>query len=224
MDADSGIRSMMFSRRFSEKYPMRTRLLVAVLLICLNPCFAFHAAADDAADASQFANDLGHKALAVMGGRGGAQEKRSKLEAMFQQNVDIDWIGQFVLGRSWHDATPEQRTQYLANYRAFLIAHYTSSFSDFTNTNFQVTRVSPDPRGGNVVMMRIKRPGQEDIVVNYTIRKKDGGSLMVYDITVEGVSMITTERSEFASVVSQKGLDYLIQQLGERSKMENQKN
>ena len=71
----------------------------------------------------------------------------------------------------------------------------------------------PDDSGGNVVTMRIKRPQAEDVVVEYSIRQKEGDGLKVYDIIVEGVSMLTTQRSEFNSVVSQKGLDYLIAQL-----------
>jgi len=201
---------------------MYIKKLCAAFIVCL----AFVSApvlADEKEDAGAFANELGHKALAVITNKSSSKEEvRSKLETLFEQNVDIDWIGKFVLGRYWRDATDEQKEKYLANYKTFLISHYTSNFSEFSNVNFQVTKTVPEERGGYTVTMRIKRPNAEDLVVDYTIRKKEGDGLRVYDIVVEGVSMITTQRSEFASVASQKGIDYLIDQLAERSKKEAQ--
>lgn len=175
--------------------------------------------ADGKEEAKQFANDLGNKALSVItDGSLGKDSKRKKLEGLFEENVDINWIGKFVLGRYWRGADEVQQREYLANYKTFLIKHYTSNLTEFTDANFEVTKVEPEDRGGHVVTMNLKRPNAEDTVVSYTVRKNDAGKLNVYDIVVEGISMITTQRSEFNSVVSQKGLDYLIAELENRSK------
>lgn len=200
------------------------RKLALFATFCL--AFLFHLAtpaqADDKADATAFANDLGHKALAVIvDGSLSKEAKQTQLEQLFQENVDIDWIGKFVLGRYWREASTEQQQAYLTNYKAFLIKHYTSNLSEFTDANFDVTKVEPSERGGQVVTMHLKRPNAEDTIVNYTVRRKDDGKFNVYDITVEGVSMITTQRSEFNSVASQKGVDYLISELGRRSQQED---
>lgn len=188
-------------------------------------CFAFSgvssASADDKDDARSFANDLGNQALSVIVDKGlNKQAKRARLEGLFEQNVNIEWIAKFVLGRYWRSASEQQKHDYLANYKTFLIKHYTSNLTEFTDANFEVTKVVPEDGGGNIVTMHLKRPGAEDTIVNYTIRKNNGGKLNVYDMTVEGVSMITTQRSEFNSVASQKGLDYLISQLATRSQQD----
>lgn len=196
---------------------------VFALLILGALSFASPSMAATSQQASSFANDLGHQALAVITGAGSKDEKRGKLEALFEQYVDIDWIGRFVLGRYWRDATPEQQQKYLTNYKTFLIKHYTSNLTEFTDANFEVIKVTPDSRDGQVVTMKLKRPRAEDTIVSYTVRSKDAG-LKVYDLTVEGVSMITTQRSEFSSVVGQKGLDYLIDQLAKRSAASSQQN
>ena len=177
-----------------------------------------HAYADDKADVTRFANDLGNKAIDVLMDKELPKEsKRQKLEELFEQNVDINWIGKFVLGRYWRTASEEQQKEYLANYKTFLIKNYTSNLADFNDADFEVTKVEPEERGGQVVTMSLKRPNAEDTVVSYTVRKNDKGKYNVYDIVVEGVSMITTQRSEFSSVASQRGLDYLIAELGNKS-------
>ncbi len=200
---------------------MCAKRFFAGLFMCLGLCVAHPAAANDSDDAKAFTVDLGHKALAVLSDNSGSkQDKRERLEALFAENVDIDWVGKFVLGRFWKSATDEQKQQYITNYKTFLIKHYTSNLTEYSNADFEVTRVVAGDNGASIVSMRIKRPGAEDFLVDYSIRRSSNGALMVYDIVVEGVSMITTQRSEFSSVVSQKGLDYLIAQLAQRSKRE----
>lgn len=197
---------------------MGAKKFFAVLLLCLSFASALPAQADEKQDAAAFANGLGQQSLAVITDSSLSKSaKQAKLEELFSQNVNIDWIGKFVLGRYWRAATDEQKQHYLAAYRAFTIKHYTANISDFTDANFQVAKVRPDDKGGNIVSMRIKRPHAEDILTDFDIRAQDGGGLKVCDIIVEGVSMITTQRSDFSSVVSQKGLDYLTQQLQQRA-------
>jgi len=199
---------------------MRAKRFFAFLMLCVLAT-GTQAFADDKNQASTYVDSLGKKALAVISDAAKSKEqKNAALQDLFVANVDIDWIAKFVVGRYWKTATDEQKKQYMANYRDFIISHYTSNFAEFTNANFEVTRVIPDESGGNVVTMRIKRPQAEDIVVDYTVRKSASGGLKVYDITVEGVSMITTQRSDFSSVIAQNGFDNLITQLGERSKKE----
>ena len=180
--------------------------------------------ADDKDAASKFVNDIGKQAVSILGDRDKSkEEKTTALEAMFENTVDIEWIGKFVLGRGWKSATDTQKQSYMNNYKSFLIKHYTANLTEFSSVDFKITRITPEDNGGNVVTMKIERPNQEDIVVDYTIRKKPNDGFKVYDITIEGVSMITTQRSEFASVVEQNGIDYLIAQLEQRSKKEEKR-
>ena len=176
--------------------------------------------ADEKNVAIEFVNSLGKKALAVISGQGSKQEKNHELESLFSQSVDIDWIAKFALGRYYRSASDDQKKQFMMNYRSFIIAHYTSNFAEFTDVNYQVTKASVADDGGYVVTMRIKRPEAEDIIVDYSVKKDATNALKVYDITVEGISMITTQRSEFNSVIQQNGLDYLISQLAARAQRE----
>ena len=127
----------------------------------------------------------------------------------------LDWIGRFVLGRAWASATPEQQQTYLANYRNFIAKNYTSKLNGYSGETYKIGDIREGTGGKYVVELEIVRPGDANVETQYTVRD-DNGAYRITDIVVEGVSLITTQRSEFASVVSRKGLDFLIEQLGKK--------
>ena len=189
----------------------RTALIVIALL------FPLHAMAVTAKDASNFATQIGNDALQVLSASASDATKQRELEALFARNVDTDWIAQFVLGRSWRELNDVKKQEYLTSYRTFLIKHYTSNFKKYTQgTDFKVTGTRELKPGVYLVTMTIKRAGEPDVLANYRIADRNG-ALKVTDIIVEGVSLLTTQRSEFQSVVSRKGIDHLIAQLKKRA-------
>jgi phospholipid transport system substrate-binding protein len=190
------------------------RLLIAASLVLLLPSLA---AASDTEQAKRFLDGLGEKAIALAQDDKlvGAQ-KQAKLEALFVDYVDIDWVGKFVLGRYWKQATDAQKAQYLKNYQSFLLKHYTSKFTDYAGETFNITKAVTDGDNQYIVTMEIIRPHEANVIVDYRLREK-AGIFQVFDIIVEGVSLITTQRSEFSSVISQKGLDHLIDQLAKKT-------
>ncbi|MBN8532233.1 MAG: ABC transporter substrate-binding protein [Alphaproteobacteria bacterium] len=139
--------------------------------------------------------------------------RRTELEKVFMREVDVAWIGRFVLGRQYRASTPEQQKRYEKLYAQFLVKHYTSKFSEYAGESFQVLSSEPMDGGDVMVHTQIVRQGQPPIIANYRLRKGDGGEARVNDIVIEGVSLLTTQRAEFASVVSRQGMDYLLDSL-----------
>lgn len=171
----------------------------------------------DTQGAKHYAEDLGNKALAIAGNKTlGVAARQGQLETLFKQSVDIPWVGKFVLGKYWKQATPEQQKNYMAHYETFVIKHYTSNFAEYTNESFKVTNVRDDGDNEYTLSTEIVRPGKENVFVDYRMRES-GKSYKIFDIIVEGVSLITTQRSEFGSVVAREGMDHLIDQLAKRS-------
>lgn len=188
-------------------------LLLAAFLIS-SPLLA---TGGDAQGARNFVQSVGERALAVVK-EGAGDGTRAKLEKMFIDNVDIAWIGKFVLGKHWRAASEEQRKQYMENYQRFIVKNYTKNFTDYAGGDFKVTGAREERPGEFLVSMEILRPGAQPVLVDYRIRKN--GEYKVFDIIVEGVSLINTQRSEFGSVVSREGMDRLIEQLGSRGEAE----
>lgn len=187
-------------------------LLVMLVLSVTSPQGA---RADEASD---FIDGVGKRVVAVLSDKGlDDKAKEAKLQSLFKECVDVDWIGKFVLGKYWRNASEAQQQRYLANYGGFLIKSYTSKFKEYTGSEtYKILASKTDDQGRTVVTMELVRPGEASVMVDYKLRK-EGKDLRVFDIVVEGVSLLTTQRSEFASVVSRKGLDYLIDQLQKRA-------
>lgn len=192
------------------------RFFSLLLVSALSFALPAHAASDNAA--SKYVESLGNQAIAIIAdAKLTKPQKQAKLETIFSTNVDIPWVGKFVMGRFWKQATPEQQKNYLKEYQKFVITHYASRFAEYSGGKFNITGTKDDGNGEFTVSMQmIGDKGAEPVLVDYRVRSA-GGSFKVFDVIVEGVSMITTQRSEFGAVLSDKGVDYLINKLATKS-------
>ncbi len=192
-------------------------LTLPFLLAALPPGIS-DAGAAGTQDARQFVDNTGKAVLAVLNGSAPQQEKRQQLRKLFTGHVDMDWMGRFVLGQGWTKATEKQREQYLQAYRDYMLARYTTNFSDYAGSNYTITDAKSEANGQFTVGMQVNSPNaaEQETQAGYRVRAENGG-FKIIDIIIEGVSLITTQRSEFASVIQREGIDALITQL--RSKV-----
>ncbi len=194
-----------------------TLILIAASGLSLSAPKPVLAAADEA---SLYVQNVGTQALGIISNKSFAKEqKQTKLEAVFSDSVDFQWVGRFVMGRYWKQATDEQKAHYLVEYQKFLLLNYTSRFSNYSGGSFKVTS-SRDDGDGEFTVSTQMQAGEvadgEPILVDYRIHKSDKG-FRIFDVIVEGVSLLTTQRTEFSSVIGNKGIDYLISQLMEKT-------
>ena len=138
--------------------------------------------------------------------------KRQSLSVVFQQAVDTDWIGKFVLGRFWKEASSEQQARYLKDYRTYITQNYVSKFNDedgMSVDNIVIASLSPQAAGQFEAKTLIQRKGEEDVKVDYLL-DDSSGKCQVHDIKVEGVSLLTTQRSEFTTLASSSGVQGVV--------------
>lgn len=150
-------------------------------------------------------------------------QKQQKLQQLFVQNVDIDWMARFVLGRAWQQASEDQRQRYVAAYRNYLLAHYTTNFADYGGSKYKINDIKQDNDGFNVSMEVATPDSNENVALGYHLHADASGQIKLSDIIVEGVSLITSQRSEYAAVVQRKGMDGLISALINKSQAEQKK-
>ena len=196
------------------------RLFIMCLLFATGAVtsMAAQAAVDDSAGA--YVQNVGSQALGIINDKALSKEqKQAKLESVFSTSVDFPWVGRFVMGRYWKQATDDQKTRYLTEYQKFLLLNYTSRFANYSSGSFKVTASRDDGDGEFTVSTQMKAGEDTDgepVLVDYRIHKLNN-SFKIFDVVVEGVSLLATQRTEFASVITNQGVDYLINQLVEKS-------
>jgi len=143
-------------------------------------------------------------------------------------HVDLETMSRLVLGKYWRTATPEQRTRFTAEFRTLMVRFYVSALLDdpkqidtilaHSDTIITFLPVS----GGNdpqrsTVKSEVHLPSGPVVPVVFSLHNKDG-QWRVYDVNVDGISLIINYRNSFATQVAQNGLDALINDLAARNK------
>ncbi len=149
----------------------------------------------------------------------GNQQKIFALaEEKILPNFDFEKVSRLVLGKNWTNATPEQKTAFQAEFKTLLLRTYATALSKYKNQviEYKPFRMEPGAESATV-KTAIQQPGGDPISVGYTLGKK-ADDWKVYDIVIEGVSLVTNYRSQFAQEIRQNGLDSLTKKLAEKNK------
>ncbi len=161
------------------------------------------AAAPQKSAAEQFIRQSGERLVNIVNGPGSASQKAHKLRVLVDEIVAVSQIGRFVLGRFWNVATPEQRQQYMALFHKLLAFNITTQIRAYVGITFQVLGAQNGPEG-EMVSTVINRPDHPPANVQWVVQDIKG-ALKIIDVVVEGTSLRITERSDYASVISDNG-------------------
>ena len=149
----------------------------------------------------------------------GNKEKIYKLaEEKILPNFDFERVARLVLGRAWRSASEEQKKGFIIEFRTLLLKTYAVALSKYKDQKikFKPTRISEE-NTIVVVKSEITQSGAQPIRVNYAL-SKDTGKWLVFDIVIEGVSLVTNYRSQFSSEIKRNGMDTLIKKLSKKNK------
>lgn len=192
---------------------------ILMILVIISLAAALHPAyAQEEQRAVAYVDEIGKQVLTVLNSAAPEEEKQKQFRQLFSDNVDIPWMGQFVLGRVWADANEDQRSRYLSAYRDYLLAKYTHNFTEYAGSNYRITGARKQADSQYMVNMQVESPNAnaQSTLAGYRVRI-DHGQFKIIDIIIEGISLITTQRSEFTSAVQSGGIDQLISQLQQKT-------
>lgn len=191
------------------------RRLTAMVVALGLACNAW-AAGGNLDEAKGFVGNVASEVIEIVKKPGSKDLQQAQLVGLIDAKVDIDFVAKFVLGKYWRTATDEQRTAYLDAYRPFLKKNYVSRLTRYTGQTFKLGDARVDDDGSYIVNMEIIDPNGANVEMLYRVVEAPKTGYRIADIVVEGVSLLTTQRSEFNAIVTSKGLDYLIDTLKQR--------
>lgn len=137
------------------------------------------------------------------------------VDAKILPNFDFTRMTQLAAGRYWRQATPEQKNALVSEFRTMLVRTYTKAFTQYKDQTIDVKPVKLAATDTETtVKTQILKPGGQPTNVDYVMKKSDTG-WKVFDVVIEGVSMVTSYRGTFSSQIEQSGIDSLIKSLAD---------
>lgn len=149
-----------------------------------------------------------------------------KLYAMVDEQVlpyfDFRVMARSVLGRHWRDATEDQRARFTKEFRELLVRTYATALLKYNDEEIVLLPFTARPDDQTAVVRTEVRPagGGPVVPIHYGFYRSNSG-WKVYDVVVEGVSLVTNYRSAYAERIAKDGIEALISSL-ERSNREAQ--
>ncbi len=144
-------------------------------------------------------------------------EKRAKVEQVADGAVDFHTLCKLVLARAWSQFSPQQQSEFEAEFRRHLSLTYGRNVDSYQNETVQILSERPEARGDVTVLTKILRGGgNQDVTVDYRLRRKTD-QWRIIDVTIEGVSMVSNFRSQFQDIVANGGPDHLLVLLREKN-------
>ena len=171
-----------------------------------------HAQGTSGAEAlvKSFADQL----VAVVNGPKDSAAQQAALGPIIDQNVDVDEVARFCLGRFWASATPAQRSQYVTLFHRVLLNNISGHLGEYRGVSIQLTGTHEQP-DGTLVGSIINRPNDPPANVQWVVTNASGAPKVV-DVVAEGTSLRLTQRQDYASYLVHHGndIDKLIAALG----------
>jgi phospholipid transport system substrate-binding protein len=129
----------------------------------------------------------------------------------------MDRMTALAMGRSWRQATPEQKKRLADEFKSLLIRTYSNALNHYRDQTLQYEPLRAAPDAGDVtVRTTVVRPGQTPVEIDYSMEKTPAG-WKAYDVIVGGVSLVTNYRDEFTQQVQSGGIDGLIRALASKN-------
>ncbi len=155
--------------------------------------------------------------------RAALKENRDGLYGLIEDIVlphfDFDAMSRMVLAKYWRTATPVQRERFVSEFRDLLVRTYGTALLEYTGQaiNYKPVHASDDAHRVKVPTEVVPGEGGPPIPIVYSLYEKDG-AWKVYDISVDGVSLLLNYRNSYSTKVRQQGLDALLDEMAEHNR------
>jgi phospholipid transport system substrate-binding protein len=193
------------------------KTMIAAAALALTASVAF---AQDAPDAlvKKVSDDV---IAAIKSDKDVAAGNNAKILALVDAKVlphfDFTRMTRLAMGRNWQTATPEQQTALVKEFRTLLVKTYSTALSGYKDQSIEIKPFRADPKETDVIVKSSIAGGAGGkIPLDYAMEKQASG-WKIYDVLVDGVSLVTNYRSSFNQQVQQGGVDSLIKSLQQRN-------
>lgn len=143
-------------------------------------------------------------------------EKEKEIWAIADNIFDYYELSRMTMGRDWRKLTPDQQKEFVHLFSKFLANIYMARIVAYTNEKVDFTR--------EIMLSKDRAEVQSEVItstrkipIDYRMIQRDG-KWKVYDVVIEGVSMVRNYRTQFRQILSRESPEGLLKTLREKTK------
>lgn len=138
-------------------------------------------------------------------------DRRAEIRQVAEEIFDFEEMSRRALGRHWNARTPEERREFVTLFTDLLERSYVGRIE--SGRGGKVLYTGETVNGDEAtVRTRIVTPQRTEVPADYRMHRRDG-RWQVYDVNVEGISLINNYRSQFNSVIQSSSYAALVERL-----------
>lgn len=144
-----------------------------------------------------------------------------KILALVDEKVlphfDFAKMTRLAVGGDWRKASPEQQEALVREFRTLLVRTYSTALTGFKDQSIEVKPARLNGDADALVQSRINQANGKPLAIDYKMGKSNKG-WQVYDVTIDGISLVTSYRGDFGAKIQQGGIDGLLKSLAEKNR------
>lgn len=183
-------------------------LIAALVLFAAGPVLADPQT--DARAAMQGTIDDVLKALRTPGSD--EPTRRGQIEAIAKQRFDFSTMSKLVLKRDWKRFAPTEQKEFVSEFTEYLSASYGTRISRYANEQVVTLGARAEVNNDVTVQTAIKGGQFDGATIDYRMRLLTG-KWQVIDVVIEGISLVSNFRSQFADVIAKGGPQELLKRI-----------
>lgn len=192
------------------------RIVMAALIAAV---VVFPSPSDGAEDgeATAFILSLADNAFAVLRDDTTSLEAReARLRGLLREGFAMELIGRYVVGRHWRKMSPAQQADYQNLFSEWTLKIYAGRLGGYSGQTFTIVKTIHSGKKDIFVRTHMHQPNNnKPMAIDWRVRK-NADRYVIIDVVVEGISMLVTQKAEFAALLKKHGIEGLIEMLRAR--------
>ena len=178
------------------------KIFILLLLLNLNCVYA------QSVEPDVFVQSTVNRASEVLAKNISKEDKINELKLIAKDTVDIRGIGYYTLGSFRKNLSENQKNEYLNLFEDYFLKSFSSRLSEYTNPKIEVQDKKVLSKNYTIVnSLLVGTSERPEVKIDWRIYTKNLENPLIRDLIIEGLSLVRTQKEEFASILNSNNGD-----------------
>ena len=178
------------------------KIFILLLLFSLNGVYA------KSVEPDVFVQSTVNRASAILTKSISKEDKMNELKLIAKDTVDIRGIGLYTLGSFRKNLSENEKNEYLDLFENYFLKTFSSRLSEYTNPKIEVKDKKVLNKNYTIVnSLLVGTSERPEVKIDWRIYTKNADNLLIRDLIIEGLSLVRTQKEEFASILNSNNGD-----------------